>query len=79
MTFREAVLSQSTPRQKKKIEAADAKDRRLLWSLAERVARRRIEKKTGEKLVGAVDWTKWLTLLKEIMPLILQLLAIFGV
>jgi len=79
MTFREAVLSQMPAKQRAKVEAADARDRRLFWAWTEKIARRRIEKKTGQKLVGKVDWSKWLGVIMEIMPYFLKLLVLFGV
>lgn len=79
MNFRDAVLSQMPAKNRAKAEKASGFLRKRMWAAAENVARHRIEAKTGEKLVGTVDWAKWLDFLKEIMPIILKLLALFGV
>ncbi len=79
MNFRDAVLSQMPAAKRSKAEAKSGPVRRRMWAAAENVARHRIEQKTGQKLVGTIDWAKWLELLKELMPIILKLLALFGV
>lgn len=71
-SFKDAVAGTLTAKQQAKVAGLDAKDRRLLWSVAERMARRQIERKTGQKLVGAVDWAKWIELLG---PIFLKILA----
>lgn len=75
MTFREAVLSQMPKEKAAKLEAKRGPIRRALWALAERRARIAIEEETGEKLVGKVDWSKWIDLLVKLMPIFM---AIFG-
>lgn len=79
MNFRDAVLSQMPAAKRAKAEAKTGPIRRRMWAAAENLARHRIEEKTGQKLVGKVDWSKWLELLMELMPIILKLLATFGV
>lgn len=78
MTFKQAMLSTMSAKQRAKVEAMPGRDRRLFWAAAERIARRRIERKTGKKLPAEVDWAKWLDFLKTIIPLIMQLLVLFG-
>ena len=79
MSFRDAVLGQMPQAKRARAEKKVGPIRRRMWAAAENLARHRIEQKTGKPLVGAVDWAKWLDFLKEIMPIILKLLALFGV
>ncbi len=77
MTFKEAMLSLMSAKQRAKVEAMPGRDRRLFWAAAERIARRKIERKTGKPLPAEVDWAKWLVILKTLLPIIMQLLLMF--
>ena len=79
MTFREAVLSKMPAKQRAKAEARKGPLARLMWKAAENFARHEIERRTGQRLVGVIDWAKWIALLIQIMPLLLKLLALFGI
>lgn len=80
MSFRDALLQLCPKGKQAKLQAALGKrEHRIVLGLAERIARRHVERATGQKLPKAVDWSKWLELLKTAIPLILQLLALFGV
>ena len=73
MNFRDAVKGLLSVKQLAKIDSLDANDRRWLWSMSERMARRQIERRTGKKLVGKIDWSKWIEFLG---PIFLKLLAL---
>jgi len=79
MTFREAVLSQMPAKKRAKAEARKGPLARLMWAAVENFARHEIERRGGQRLVGAIDWAKWINFLIQIMPLLLKLLALFGI
>jgi hypothetical protein len=80
VTFREAFTKACDANQKasgkfyKRWQAAelDAKDRRVFWSMAERIVSRRYRRATGH--VGKIDWqAAWDWIVKN-LPAILQIL-----
>ena len=79
MSFKDAVLGKMPEKRRAKAEKASGPARRVMCAMAERFAKHKIEEATGQKLVGTIDWSKWIDLLVKIMPLILQILALFGV
>jgi len=79
MTFREAVLSKMPAKKRAKAAACKGRLAQMMWKAAENLARHEIEHRTGQRLVGVIDWAKWIALLIQIMPLLLKLLALFGI
>lgn len=85
MTFREALIQTAlnnpkalNARQRKAFtKLADERKPRFprLWKAMENIVVHRYEQDTGEKLVGAVDWSKLITWLTENLPTILKLIA----